>query len=114
MGYGADGFLVALVSDAWTIHGNLEVRMNSQDHPPPHLHIEFRGERGRLRIRLEDGVLIDEQPQWLHRKQLESIRTFIVAESTTLMQGWSNVANADLLMPDLGLRAGQRLPVGGR
>lgn len=94
MGYGPEGFIVALVADAWTIEGNLKVRMNSQDHPPPHLHIEFRGERGRLRIRLDDGELMDERPRWLKRKQLGSIRGFIVAESAMLTQMWSQVENA--------------------
>jgi hypothetical protein len=95
MGLDEDGFHRALVADGYRLEGGVTVRMCTRDHPPPHVHIEIKGEpRLRLRMHLESGQLLDSpQPPGL-KKKLEIARAFIAEYRDKLHTRWAEISAA--------------------
>jgi predicted ABC-class ATPase len=59
LGLDEEGFLVALVADGHRLQFGVTVRLCTRDHPPPHVHIEVKGEPNlKLRMDLRTGELL--------------------------------------------------------
>lgn len=89
-GYGPDGFLQALIADSYTVASNVKVQLNTNDHPPPHVHVQVRGElNNKLRLSIESGELLDELPPAKLRKKLELASNFILENKDLLLARWA-------------------------
>jgi hypothetical protein len=91
MGLAADGFYNALVADGWRLEGGVTVRLHPNDHPPPHVHLEFRSDpRLDLRLSIETGELLDVAPAgWA--KRIKAAAAQVLDLQSTLMERWSEV-----------------------
>ena len=90
MGVDEDGFLRALTADRWQVAGSLSVVMHSNDHPPPHVHVDVKGEWHRkLRINIETGELMDHGlPDGWSRK-LRRATAFVASNRVVLLEAWN-------------------------
>lgn len=89
-GYGPDGFLVALTADSYVVGSNVKVHLNTNDHPPPHVHIEVRGELdSKLRLAIETGEPLDDLPSAKLRKKLNLAAGFVVEHKGLLLARWA-------------------------
>lgn len=62
--------------------------MFPNDHPPPHVHIEFKSHPGsKLRVRLDTGEYTDDPPRGLSTKKLKGF-TAVITESHQVLAGW--------------------------
>jgi hypothetical protein len=92
LGFDENGFLVSLVADGWQLEGSISVHLYPNDHPPPHVHVRFRGEpRWRLRLAIATGVAgepLDEFIPTGWSKKARKARKFVVESQDLLIGRW--------------------------
>lgn len=91
LGYSADGFFNALVSDGFRLKQNVRLFVHPNDHNPPHAHLEVRSERhGRIRLSLADGQLLPgDVVERSVKKHLEEAQRFIRDNADMLAAAWN-------------------------
>jgi hypothetical protein len=96
IGLDEDGFLKALVADGYPLERGVTVRLCTRDHPPPHVHIEIKGDpRLRLRMDLESGQILDGDRQHPGlKKKLRVARRFVMDHQNLLLARWADVSAA--------------------
>jgi hypothetical protein len=72
-GYSADGFFTSLVADGIQVEGIGHFVVHSNDHDPPHVHVQPFGQNVDLRFSLETGELLDERPRGVKSKQVKNM-----------------------------------------
>jgi len=72
-GYGPDGFFISLVADGVQVEGIGRFIVRSNDHDPPHVHVQPFGQNVDLRFSLETGELLDERPRGITSKQVRNM-----------------------------------------
>lgn len=95
-GFDEEGFLTALVADGHRLTHGVTVRLCTRDHPPPHIHVEVRGQpRLHLRLDLHTGDLLAGQnaPPGLGT-QLRVAREYLIGHQEQLLARWDEVAAA--------------------
>lgn len=86
--YGEDGFFLSLTAEGLRLEGGIALRADPRDHRPPHVHVLRPGMKGKLRIDLETGELMDAPPSGadFSAEELRGLQK-TVKESSTL-KGW--------------------------
>lgn len=82
-----DGFFLSLVADGLQVQGGVTLRVHTLDHPPPHVHVQRRGEED-IRINLETGELLDRPPAGVKSRQLRGFQAQVNKNFDTLGAWW--------------------------
>lgn len=89
IGYDEDGFVTALTAEGLPVPGGVTLVVHSNDHPPPHVHIELRSHPGQtLRIRLDTAEFMDEAPKGVNTKRLKGLQRAIRENHEVLATWW--------------------------
>ena len=81
-----DGFFVSLTAEGLQLEGGVTLRVHTNDHPPPHVHVQRPGEPD-IRINLESGDLLQPVPAGTSAKKLRKFQE-VVQESHALLSSW--------------------------
>lgn len=85
--YDEDGFFLSLTAEGVRPEGSITLHVNTNDHPPPHVHVLKPGMKGKLKIDLETGEFIGDVPRGLVGKT-RGIRRAVEENRTRLMSLW--------------------------
>lgn len=95
LGLTAEGFYNAIVADGWVLDGNVKLRMWSNEHPPPHVHLEFKDNpKLKLRMGIETGELLGGNAPDGWSKRLKKIAAQVQVMAPLLMEHWAKVEAA--------------------
>lgn len=91
MGFDDEGFVVSLVAEGLPLAGGVKLYVYSNDHPPPHVHIQLKSHPGaKLRINLETGEFMDDAPRGVDTKKLKGFQSAILENHEILAAWWQD------------------------
>ena len=91
-GLDEDGFLRALVADAMHFEGGVTVRLHCNDHPPPHVHVEFRSLPGEdFRVLIDTGELVGADVPSGWAKRMRRVSALVLDHRDLLLGRWEEM-----------------------
>jgi Domain of unknown function (DUF4160) len=82
-----EGFVTALIAEGILMEGGVTLRVCTRDHPPPHVHIQRRGEED-IKVNLENGAVEGPLPRGVRPKQLEKFSGLVKQKHELLCDLW--------------------------
>ena len=82
-----DGFVTALTAEGIQMEAGVTLRICTRDHPPPHVHIQRRGEED-VKVNLETGVVEGTLPQGVRPKQFKKFSALVQQQHALLCDLW--------------------------
>jgi hypothetical protein len=84
--YDEDGFFLSLIAEGIKLEGGISLVVHTNDHLPPHVHVQRPGEKD-IRLSLEDGSLLDDLPQGVSARKVRHMQQ-LAAEHGGILQAW--------------------------
>ncbi len=83
-----EGFVTALIAEGIPVAGGVTLRVWPNDHPPPHVHIERRGNGNDIKINLETGDVEGKLPRDVRSSQLKKFSGLVEQYHELLCDWW--------------------------
>jgi len=85
--YDEDGFFLALTAEGLRVEGGVTLRVPTNDHPPPHVHVQRPG-LADIKISLETGEPIEPVPTDASAKKLRGLQAAVRENRSQLVDWW--------------------------
>jgi hypothetical protein len=86
-GYDDEGFFVSLTAAGLRVNDSVTLRVWSNDHEPPHVHVERRGKQG-FRLYLDTAEVYGELPGGVKSKELQFLQAALLENREELGEWW--------------------------
>lgn len=85
-GYDEQGFFISLTAAGLRLEGGVTIVVHTRDHPPPHVHLERKGEPD-IKFDLATGDLLSDLPRGVKASALRRYQSLIF-DNRQLLGGW--------------------------